>query len=361
MPTASSIQSNSSIQEINNKSRHGHTAVLHPAAYNPAMDCADDTIPELVYLHRDAYTTVLMPIHNRGPKNDGTDDHWALAVADLESGSAVLYDSAPGVTELNAGYVVERTQQIVGALRRHRYRDQPFEDDDVEVHDGREFCTMQKDAYNCGIHTMYNAIYFAEQLHRDSHPGPGAYDLRMPEGTDINELRPIIKAELLEHLAPELDHTPEMDNSDEDEVIELRPRTVQQLAPVLERLALESEHVDENEPLQLPAGMAPDVEMAVLNKAPHFPPEFEQLEEELKQLTPDVEVDDDLYELPPELKAKILGPDWQQRSVPKGKRARPPDVQLRVIPADPAHFERIERELLDHSDDDDDVFEDCHQ
>ncbi|KAK0414189.1 hypothetical protein QR680_007191 [Steinernema hermaphroditum] len=218
----------------------------------------------------------------------------------------------------------------------------------------------KKDAYNCGIHTMYNAIYFAEQLHRDSHPGPGAYDLRMPEGTDINELRPIIKAELLEHLAPELDHTPEMDNSDEDEVIELRPRTVQQLAPVLERLALESEHVDENEPLQLPAGMAPDVEMAVLNKAPHFPPEFEQLEEELKQLTPDVEVDDDLYELPPELKAKILGPDWQQRSVPKGKRARPPDVQFRVIPADPAHFERIERELLDHSDDDD-VFEDCHE
>ncbi|KAK0414187.1 hypothetical protein QR680_007191 [Steinernema hermaphroditum] len=223
-----------------------------------------------------------------------------------------------------------------------------------------ELEAMEKDAYNCGIHTMYNAIYFAEQLHRDSHPGPGAYDLRMPEGTDINELRPIIKAELLEHLAPELDHTPEMDNSDEDEVIELRPRTVQQLAPVLERLALESEHVDENEPLQLPAGMAPDVEMAVLNKAPHFPPEFEQLEEELKQLTPDVEVDDDLYELPPELKAKILGPDWQQRSVPKGKRARPPDVQFRVIPADPAHFERIERELLDHSDDDD-VFEDCHE
>uniref|UniRef100_A0A1I8AB02 Herpes_Helicase domain-containing protein n=1 Tax=Steinernema glaseri TaxID=37863 RepID=A0A1I8AB02_9BILA len=176
------------------------TAVLHPALYD-----LDDPVPahllhEYVYLRRGHFRMAVAPILLR---TEDVNNHWALAMLNMDTHSVVIYDSsnlcavAPGI--------IRRSQDIVTALlHHHQGLCVPPQNVTVVFADGQ--CSTMPPDDNSGVFLLHNAIRYVELTNRlPSDTSPGRLDIRMATLTpeELLRLRQSYREELLEHFAVE--------------------------------------------------------------------------------------------------------------------------------------------------------------
>ncbi|KAK0417090.1 hypothetical protein QR680_012828 [Steinernema hermaphroditum] len=101
------------VQLINLRDGARPVTVVHPSMYYPNYELDDCDLPEFTYLQRDRYTMAVIPIHISRRRDNIEIDHWAVAIADLDWGQAVIYDSSPETTEPCMDYVRNRGRQPV--------------------------------------------------------------------------------------------------------------------------------------------------------------------------------------------------------------------------------------------------------
>ncbi|KAK0417089.1 hypothetical protein QR680_012828 [Steinernema hermaphroditum] len=97
------------VQLINLRDGARPVTVVHPSMYYPNYELDDCDLPEFTYLQRDRYTMAVIPIHISRRRDNIEIDHWAVAIADLDWGQAVIYDSSPETTEPCMDYVRSTT------------------------------------------------------------------------------------------------------------------------------------------------------------------------------------------------------------------------------------------------------------